>query len=140
MEVIIPIGTTVRLHGNSTLFRVSDKFNTSAVSKYQLTNLLSGQMQLGDVTATDLVIINNRALYKKIIKQQVSNKEELVKSVNKEITICKSVLDELEKFSSDETELLDIIEKFKTEEPSEIQRLLTCKDHIDFSKFLGEWA
>ena len=140
MEVTIPIDTEVKLYGNPTLFRVFNKTNTAGIDKYQLTNLSNNMPHIIDVTVTDLIIVNNRELYKKVIEQKILTKKELVKSINQDVKTYKAVLGELQKFSSDETELSDLIETFKTEEPSVIQRLLKFKEHINFSKFLGEWV
>ena len=140
MEVIIPIDTEVRIHGNPTLFKVFNKIDTTGVNKYQLTDLSNSMQHTVDVTVADLVIVNNRELYKKVIKQKILSKKELVKSINQDVKTHKIVLGELEKFSSDETELLDLIDKFKTEKPSIIQKILKLKEHINFSKFLGEWT
>ena len=140
MEVIIPIDTEVKIHGNPTLFRIFNKVSIAGVSKYQLTAMSNNTLHGIDVAVTDLIIVNNRELYKKVIEQVILTKKELVKSINQDIKEHKIVLGELEKFSSDETELLDLIDKFKIEKPSVIQRILKLKEHIDFSKFLGEWA
>ena len=140
MEVIIPIDTEVKIQGNPTLFRVFNKVNPAGVSKYQLMNLSNNTPHIVDVAATDLIIVNNRELYKRIIKQKILTKKELVKSSNKDVKTYTIVLDELAKFSSDETELLDLIDKFKAEKPSVIQKILKLKEHINFGKFLGEWT
>ena len=137
MEITIPIGTEVKIYGNPILFKVVNKTNGA---KYQLTNLSDNMPHITTVTGTDLVIVNNRELYKKVIEQRILTKKDLVKRANQDIKTCNIILDELEKFSSDETELLDFIDKFKKEPPSTIQKILKRKEHINFGKFLGEWT
>lgn len=140
MEVIIPIGTAVRLHGKPTLFKVSNKLTVAGATKYQLTDLVSRMPHPFNVGVGELVVMNNRGLYKKVIEQKILNSKALVKRTNQDIKAYKITLGELEKFSSDETELLDLIEKFKAEPPSIIQKIIKLKEHINFGKFLGEWT
>ena len=143
MEVTIPMGTEVKVHGTPTLFKVSNKMiniGNVGVSKYQLVDATTRMPHSMPVTVDELVIVNNRALYQRVIEQKILSKKALVKSLNQAIKGCKTTLGELEKFSSDETELLDLIEKFKVETPSIIQKIIKLKEHINFGKFLGEWT
>ena len=141
MEVIIPTNTEVKLRGRSTLFRVSNRFTiVGGTYKYQLISVGDNIRHTQEVTAEDLIITSDRELYKKVIASEIRSKKELVKRINQEIKVRKDTLSELEKFSSDETEVSDLIDTFKTAEPAVISKLLKTKEHINFTKFLTEWV
>ena len=140
MEIIIPIDTVVKIHGNPILFKVVNKIDLTGTITYQLINIETRLHHDVAVPVADLVIISNRELYKRILEQKISTKKAIVKTLNTDVKAYKIVLGELEKFSSDETELLALIDTFKAEKPSVIQKIIKLKEHINFSKFLGEWV
>lgn len=139
MNNVIPTNTEVKLRGKPMLFKVTSVITAADVHKYQLVSVRDNSRHTQDVTSDDLIVVNDRELYKKVIVDGIRNKKKLIKSIAQEIKVRKDTLTALEKFSSDETEVVDIIDTFKDMKPAAICTLLTSKEHINFTKFLDEW-
>lgn len=137
----LPIGTLIKKSNDGKIYEVTSVvIPDSGVALYKLVDPATGQLVTPNVTLFDVIVINNRGLYKEVLEYKIDFKKKIVTKLNKEVKECKLIKSNLEAYSSDEEELNEFINVFKSEKSKALVKLIKTKEHIDFKKFLTEWV
>lgn len=139
----IPVGTSVKLSDNSTIFTVSSIAPSSMgglLEQYSLIDTTTQATYASLVTIFDLIVVDNRQLYTGVLDFKIEYKKNILTKINKDLKKFRAIKKELEVHSSDEEEVGAFIESFKTEKSKDLFKLIKSKEHINFKKFLSEWV
>lgn len=135
------IGTLVKLCDGPTIYKVTSRgVRTGVLDQYRLVNNTSGNAHPSSATLFDITIVDNRQLYLEVIDFKIAYKAAILTEINKDLKKFRAVKKELEQYSSDEEEIASLIDSFKTKNSKDLLKLISNKDHIDFTKFLTEWV
>ena len=137
----LPVGTLIKKKNDKMIYRVvAVTTPSSGIVLHKITNAATDQLVTPNLTIFEMIVIDNRELYKEVIEYKIDFKKKVVSNLNKQIRELKVIKDNLDAFSSDEEELNDFIEIFKSEKSKAISKLLPTKEHINFDRFALEWV
>ena len=146
MEFCIPKYTVIKALESNRLWSVLDKVDGSmAPDRYHVGNMDSKKRWVvspESVSVLDMVVVNSRTLYKQLLEYKLHYYRTILENTTQSINNCEEILQELGKFSTTETELLNLLERWKDKKtsPAELYKLTLLKRHLNITEFVEEWA